>query len=116
MMRLTSRIQRISLFIGMLLILSYKAQSYRLWHLNELYNGLNDARYHNLDLRPRFNSWGGKTSGIFIFVSAPHLTTPQGYYVPTQKGDSAIGPKIKRHPASWKIKRAPLRVGFNLFN
>ena len=80
--------------------MSNEVQPYRLWHLNELANGLKSAGYHSLDLRPPFNSWGGKTSGITIFVSEPRLTTPQGYYVPGQNENIQM---------TWNMKRSLLR-------
>ena len=87
--------------IVLLLVISNTAHSYRLWHLNELANGLKNAGYHSLDLRPPFNSWGGKTSGITIFVSAPGLATPQGYFVPGQQENIQM---------NWNMKRAPFTV------
>ena len=73
--------------------------------MNSLYRNLNEARYHNLELRPSFNSWGGRTSGIALFISAPHLTTPQGYYVPIQNTKLRLGLKQTPHVARSK-KRA----------
>ena len=57
-------------------------QSLRLWASNDFYRNLDANDYRYQDLRPSFNSWGGWTSGIAYFVTAPQLVTPQGYYVP----------------------------------
>ena len=92
----------------MLLVLSNTSHSYRLWHLNKLTNGLKNAGYHSLDLRPSFNSWGGETSGISIFLSEPRLTTPKGYYVPSQNGNVLRHGTMKRGQFDiYSRKRAP---------
>ena len=82
-------------------------QSLRLWDSNDFYRNLNANNYRYQDLRPSFNSWGGWTSGIAHFVTAPQLVTPQGYYVPNTM--------IKEKSYSKKIPSlAILRKGMTL--
>ena len=97
--------------IVMILVMSNMVQSFRPLHMNELANGLNNAGFHGLDLQYPFNSWGGKTSGISSFVSAPSLATLQGYYIPAQHENILMNWNMQRSPLSGRSrKRAPFNA------